>query len=89
VTVWGEEAGDLVRLCVTDTGCGISPQDMDRLWDRFFRVATAGAQTQGTGLGLPIVKRIAGLHGGDVGVSSTPGEGSTFWISLPRYRPQD
>ena len=89
VTVWSEEAGDLLRLCVTDTGCGISPQDMDRLWDRFFRAATAGPQRQGTGLGLPIVKRIAGLHGGDVGVSSTPGEGSTFWISLPRYRPQD
>lgn len=89
VTVWSEDAGDLVRLCVTDTGCGIPPRDLDRLWDRFYRASTPGAQRQGTGLGLPIVKRIAGLHGGGVGVSSTSGEGSTFWISLPRYRPQD
>lgn len=73
-----------VRFEVSDDGIGISPEDLPRVFDRFYRAEAARSrQTRGTGLGLAIVKAIAEQHGGSVSVASTPGKGSTFTVQLP------
>ena len=74
------------RLEVTDTGVGIAEQDRSRLFEEFVRVGQSKPEVRkvrGTGLGLSIVRRIAIAHRGRVGVDSTPGAGSTFWMELP------
>lgn len=74
---------DLV-ISVADTGIGIASEDFPRLFDRFFRASNGRKQTSdGTGLGLPIVKRIVEQHGGRVDLQSELGKGSTFTIYLP------
>jgi two-component system phosphate regulon sensor histidine kinase PhoR len=76
------------RVSVTDTGSGIQAEHLPRLFERFYRVEAGRARALGgTGLGLSIVKHAVELHAGRVGVSSTPGEGSTFWIELPLRGP--
>lgn len=73
-------------LCVdiNDTGIGLSDDELEHLFDRFYRGSDAGQSDDlGAGMGLPIVKRIVDLHGGKVRVSSEYGEGSTFRIMLP------
>jgi two-component system phosphate regulon sensor histidine kinase PhoR len=74
------------RICiqVKDFGCGIEPEHLPRLFERFYRVDLARSRKQGgTGLGLAIVKHATQAHGGEVRVTSTPGEGSCFSILLP------
>lgn len=72
---------------VSDEGIGISPDHIDRVFERFYRVDQARSrQTGGTGLGLAIVRHVVGNHGGEVNVRSTEGEGSTFTLSLPLYK---
>lgn len=79
------EAGDLVEIAVVDQGIGISAEDAERVFERFYRVDAARSRaTGGTGLGLSIVKHVAADHGGDVTVWSQPGRGSTFTLRLPR-----
>lgn len=74
-----------VKMDVRDTGPGISPEAQQRLFRKYERVGGSGAgKVEGTGLGLVIVKEIVEAHGGTVGVSSRPGAGSTFWLTLPR-----
>ncbi|WAB81955.1 ATP-binding protein [Microcella daejeonensis] len=76
---------DVVEIAVTDQGIGIPEEELDRVFERFFRVDQARARaTGGTGLGLSIVKHVAQNHGGDVRVWSQPGRGSTFTIRIPR-----
>ncbi|MBA8848231.1 sensor histidine kinase [Microcella alkalica] len=76
---------DVVEIAVTDQGIGIPEEDLDRVFERFFRVDQARARaTGGTGLGLSIVKHVVQNHGGDVRVWSQPGHGSTFTLRLPR-----
>ena len=70
------------RITVKDTGAGIAPEDLPRIFDRFFRGVEAPRVTTGTGLGLAIVKRIVEAHGGTVKVESRPGHGSTFRVTL-------
>lgn len=78
------ETPDSTRIYVRDEGIGIPPADQERIFDRFHRVDNRLArQTPGTGLGLYLVKAVVEAHGGRVGVESTPGQGSTFWIELP------
>ena len=77
---------DTERICVdvADNGIGIPPDEMDRIFDRYFRSANArSAEKTGTGLGLAIVKRIMETHHGAVQVRSTPREGSTFTLRFP------
>jgi two-component system phosphate regulon sensor histidine kinase PhoR len=74
---------NFVETSITDDGPGIPPEAMPKLFDRFTRVATT-ARTMGTGLGLMIVREIIVAHGGEVGVRSDVGKGSTFWFRLPR-----
>jgi two-component system phosphate regulon sensor histidine kinase PhoR len=84
VEVSGRRDGGFVEIAVRDEGCGIAPEHVPRLFERFYRVDKARSRTQGgTGLGLAIVKHIAQIHGGQVGVESTPRLGSTFTIRLP------
>jgi len=73
-----------VEVMVADQGVGIPARDIDRVFERFYRVDRARSRdTGGTGLGLSIVRHVATNHGGDVQVSSTEGEGSTFVLRLP------
>lgn len=74
----------LVQISVTDQGPGISPDEQERIFERFYRVdAARSRQTGGTGLGLSIVKHVMANHGGEVTVWSQPGQGSTFTVRLP------
>ncbi|QNA88675.1 phosphate regulon sensor histidine kinase PhoR [Massilia sp. Dwa41.01b] len=80
---WRRGAGDL-QFSVCDSGIGIDPQHIARLTERFYRVdKSRSRETQGTGLGLAIVKHVLLRHGGRLNISSVPGEGSTFTVSLP------
>ena len=73
-----------VEIMVADQGIGIPARDIDRIFERFYRVDKARSRdTGGTGLGLAIVRHVATNHGGDVQVSSEEGEGSTFVFRLP------
>jgi len=76
---------DTVEIAVTDQGIGIPDDELDRVFERFFRVDQARSRTTGgTGLGLSIVKHVVQNHGGEIRVWSQPGRGSTFTIRLPR-----
>jgi signal transduction histidine kinase len=68
---------------VADTGIGIPPHDLPRIWDRLFRSDSSRAE-RGLGLGLSFVKAIVEAHGGHVNVESEPGHGSRFSVTLPR-----
>jgi CheY-like chemotaxis protein len=70
---------------VIDRGVGLAPQDVGRLFRPFSRVQQPGARIPGSGLGLYICERIVRAHGGKLGVESEPGQGSTFWFSLPLF----
>jgi len=75
---------DGVAVAVADQGAGIPAEDLDRVFERFYRVDPARSrETGGTGLGLAIVKHIVNNHGGHVRVWSSPGSGSTFTLTLP------
>ncbi|WP_328524175.1 sensor histidine kinase [Kribbella sp. NBC_00359] len=84
VAVASHPIGDLVEVTVSDQGVGIPSSDLERIFERFYRVDRARSrETGGTGLGLSIVKHIASIHGGDVRVWSVEGQGSTFTVRLP------
>jgi len=77
---------DMVEISVVDQGIGIPAGEIDRIFERFYRVDPARHRsTGGTGLGLSIVKHVAATHGGDVRVWSVEGQGSTFTLTLPRH----
>src|SRR5579871_1612364 len=77
-----EEDAERVRISVADDGPGIRPEDQERIFERFYRVS--GSAAVGTGLGLAIARGLVELHGGTLSVTSAPGSGSTFTVSLPR-----
>jgi two-component system, sensor histidine kinase and response regulator len=74
---------DYIQVCVADTGCGIPPHELDKIFDRFFRGETVSTEARGAGLGLAITKSLVELHGGRIWVESTVGEGSQFYFTLP------
>jgi len=75
-----ERDGNDVVLQLSDTGCGIAPEDLTRIWDPFW---TTKAEGEGTGLGLSVVHGIVSAHGGTIEVSSDVGGGTTFTVRLP------
>ncbi|MHB8618274.1 MAG: ATP-binding response regulator [Chloroflexota bacterium] len=84
VTVTAEISESEVRVAVRDTGIGIKPEDHGRVFEEFQQLDQGPArQQEGTGLGLALVRRLVELHGGQVWVESTPGEGSCFAFTLP------
>ncbi|GAA1390401.1 ATP-binding protein [Luteococcus peritonei] len=82
-----DEAGEQwVEVSVADNGIGISPENQERIFERFYRVDYGRSREHGgTGLGLSIVKHICAVHGGSVNVWSKLGQGSTFTVRLPRH----
>jgi CheY-like chemotaxis protein len=73
----------LVRIGVTDTGPGISLERQMHLFQPFNRLGAERTEVEGTGIGLVISRRLVDMMGGRIGVETTPGEGSTFWVELP------
>jgi signal transduction histidine kinase len=79
-----ERDADHVALIVDDEGPGIPEADLQRIFERFYRVDKARSrETGGTGLGLSIVKHLVGLHGGDVRAENRPGGGARFVVRIP------
>jgi signal transduction histidine kinase/ActR/RegA family two-component response regulator len=79
----GTPTDGTVRLEITDTGPGIDPADVPRLFRPFERLAAGDSHVEGTGLGLALSRHLVTAMGGRIGVESEPGVGSTFWIELP------
>jgi len=74
----------LVEICVRDNGPGIPPEALERIFERFYRVDKARSREQGgTGLGLSIVKHIVQSHGGTAWARSEPGQGASFFFTMP------
>ncbi|MFZ5818009.1 MAG: sensor histidine kinase [Bacillota bacterium] len=84
ITIVAERVGTEGRIAVVDTGIGIAPENLERIFREFEQVdSSLTRRREGTGLGLPLSKRLVELMGGRIGVESRPGEGSCFWITLP------
>ncbi len=84
VKIRAEQRGSTLRVFIQDNGLGISPEDQVYIFDRFYRVRRPETDSiEGTGLGLAIVKTLVEAHGGQIGLESHLGEGSTFYVTLP------
>ena len=77
------QVGDQVRVEVRDNGPGIAPEEQQRIFEAFYRLAQTGNATEGTGLGLAITARLVELHGSKLEIESQPGAGTCFHFSLP------
>ena len=82
----GADGEGEVLIEVADTGTGIASEEVDRIFERFYRGA-GSLEKEGFGLGLSIARRMVDVMGGEIGVSTEPGEGSTFWVHLRAARP--
>ena len=88
VKLHGSIVGDEIHIAVTDTGLGIPEFEQEKIFQEFHQVSGGNltAKAEGTGLGLTLCKKFAELHGGRIWVRSTPGQGSTFTLGLPRAK---
>jgi signal transduction histidine kinase len=87
VTLRARRAGEgQVLIEVADTGTGIAGEELDRVFERFYR-GSGSLEQEGFGLGLSIARRMVDVMGGEIGAESEPGRGSTFWIRLPSAKP--
>ena len=88
VSISASVADEIIEIVITDQGIGIPEGELDRIFERFYRVDPARSrETGGTGLGLSIVKHVASKHGGEIKVWSSPNVGSSFALRLPIYIP--
>jgi hypothetical protein len=84
IRISASQQNGTLKLEVADTGIGINNEDLNQVFEEFRRGESSSIKKyRGTGLGLAIVKRLVGLLGGNIGVSSTVGEGSIFTVTLP------
>jgi signal transduction histidine kinase len=89
VCVRAESLGQAAKVAIQDNGLGIGPEDQAHIFTRFYRVRTPETESiDGTGLGLSIVKSLVERHGGQIGLESRLGEGSTFFFTLPLTLPE-
>jgi GAF domain-containing protein len=90
ITVTVEDIGELEQVSVSDEGVGIPKDQQERIFERFYQVdGSARRRFSGIGLGLTIAKRIVEAHGGNMWVMSEPGEGSTFYFTIPKCQAED
>jgi signal transduction histidine kinase len=88
ISVIARAHDDRLEISVRDTGAGIPPEELERIFERFHRVdGSRSRDSGGSGLGLAIARAIVEAHGGRIRAESTPGRGATVRISLPGYRP--
>ncbi|TCD25475.1 PAS domain-containing sensor histidine kinase [Pedobacter psychrodurus] len=87
IYISAEILGERVKISVRDLGQGIPADKLPYLFDRYYRVDYTGGSASGLGLGLYICSEIIRRHGGEIGVDSHLGEGSTFWFTLPLFKP--
>ena len=87
-TFWAEPEGNW-RIEVSDTGCGIAPEEHEQIFNEFYRASTCRETEPGVGLGLAITRRLVGLLGGRIELDSKLGVGSTFRVVLPRNGPAE
>jgi two-component system phosphate regulon sensor histidine kinase PhoR len=88
VTVTASARGKWIELRVQDTGVGIPPEELPRIFDQFYRIRHPKTRkVVGTGLGLSIVKAIVEAHNGTIDVESVPDRGTTFRVMLPVFEP--
>jgi len=83
ITVTAEKRGDWVSVSVADRGIGIDPSELGLIFERFYRGRADGKEIAGTGMGLPISRSIVEAHGGEITVTSQPGQGSVFTCRFP------
>ena len=89
VTMTADADAGVVTFSVRDTGVGIAEADQAKVFEEFFQVRGAlQATVTGSGLGLPFARRVCRILGGDLRLSSTPGEGTTFSFALPTTGPE-
>jgi signal transduction histidine kinase len=88
IGVTAQVVDDNVEIQVTDQGSGVAPDDCERIFEKFYRGKHgATLAVRGTGLGLAVARQLVEAHGGTIGVRSSVGQGSTFWVRLPIARP--
>lgn len=82
------DGADFAQICVSDTGCGILPDELPHVFDKFYRGTASRGEARGAGLGLAIVKHFVELHQGRIWVESAPEQGSRFYFTIPlAHRP--
>ena len=86
IMIDAQHTGGMTTISVSDLGRGIAPEDLDHLFDRYFRLGKDNNKTSGLGLGLYISAEIIRLHNGEMGVKSEIGKGTTFWFTIPDDR---
>ncbi len=89
ITISAEETNDTVLLSIADQGTGIEPSELALIFERFYRGRSQALGTSGTGMGLAISRAIVDAHGGSIGVTSQPGRGSVFTLTMPKAELSD
>jgi signal transduction histidine kinase len=84
ISIDAKKKGKFVEVAIKDTGIGIPKDKLPRVFDRFYQIDSSTVRVYGgTGLGLSVVKELIEVHGGEIGVESSPGKGSRFRFTLP------